>query len=152
MPTSILLDNFWLVLIFGTVVLAFSLRLRSRKLVAKQPELQTGYDQLFKGYLIYMNIPWVVMGIGMLFGRVPSFFSYFEPRGGDPFVLAFYIVVVGLSILGAWWMFANGGAEFLAKHPGAFGMIQSTKLIKVSSALTLLGGIAVLILIWARPR
>src|SRR5688572_26838298 len=118
---KLILDNFWIFLILATVVNAFLLKIRFRKFIDEQPDLQDGYDKLFKGYLVYLNIPWIVMGGGMVFGKVSSFFSFFRPMEGNPYVLAFHITVIFLSILSVWWLYFKGGAEFLAKYPGALG-------------------------------
>jgi hypothetical protein len=97
-------DYAWILFILVTVLNASILRVRSSRIVKEHPELQNGYDQLFKGYLLYMNIPWVVMGIGMIFGGVPSTLSYFAPRHGNLFVVAFHVSVVILWLLGIWWL------------------------------------------------
>src|SRR5688572_25505898 len=118
---NIIFHNFWIFLIFATVFNAFLLRIRSKRIILEQPELQKGYNLLFKGYLIYMNIPWVVIGIGIVFGNVPSFSSFFRPREGHPFVLAFHGSIIFLWALSIWWFYFKNGAEFLANYPGAFG-------------------------------
>ena len=142
-------DYAWIFFILVTVLNAVILKARSSKIVRGRPELQDGYDQLFKGYLLYMNIPWVVMGIGMVFGRVPSTFSYFAPRHGNFFVIAFHVSIVILWLLSIWWLYLRGGAEFLAQYTGAFNRrVRSPLFIKMSFGLSLLGGIAAETVMW----
>lgn len=147
---NFIFDNAWILFIVVTVFNAFYLKARSQKIIAKQPDLQEGYDQLFKAYLIYLNIPWVVMGIGVLFGGVPSVFSFFRPRDGNIFVLAFHASIVILWVLSIWWLYFNAGAEFLVKYPGVFNQdIQSPTLLKVYFGLALAGGVMGMIFMWS---
>ncbi len=150
MPTgNFIFDYFWGLAIGVTIFNAFYLKLRSQKIIAAQPELREGYDNLFKGYLTFMNVPWVVMGIGVLFGGVPGT-SYFRPRDGIIFVLAFHTSIVILWMLAIWWLYFNGGAESLVKYPGVFNQdIKSPVLVKIYSGIALAGGILGMILMWS---
>lgn len=144
-------NNTWVLFIAATVFNAFYLKARSQKIIEKRPDLQEGYDQLFRGYLIYLNVPWVVMGIGILFGGVPGVFGFFRPRDGNIFVLAFHAVIVILWILSIWWLYFKGGAEFLVKHPGVFNFdFQSPMLVKIYFGLALAGGVIGIISMWNR--
>lgn len=132
-----------------TVANAFILKKRSKKFIKDDPELEEGYDQLFKGYLIYLNIPWLVMGIGMLLGSVPSTFSYLAPWIGNPFIVVFHLSVVILWVLGIRWIYFENGAEFLAKHKGVFNRdIKSPTVIKVFFGITLIFGAIAMIIMW----
>ena len=146
---NFIFDNFWALLILATVLNAFFLKARSKKIIAKRPELQEGYDKLFRGYLLYLNIPWAIMGVGMVLGGVPSFFSFFRPMNGNPFVLAFHASVLVLWMLSGWWLYFKGGAKFLAKYPGALGpVIESPTIVKIFLGSILFGSALVLALIW----
>jgi len=147
-----LFDYAWVFFILITLINAFILKVRAARAIRDQPELRVGYDQLFKGYILFMNIPWVLMGIGMLVGGVPSTFTYLYPRGGNPFVIAFHISVVILWLLSIWWIYFRGGAEFLVKYKGVFRQdISSPILIKVMFALMLVGGIFGMTIMWSIP-
>ena len=142
--------NVWILFIVVTVFNAFYLKARSQKIIAKQPDLQEGYDQLFKGCLIYLNIPWAVMGIGILLGGVPSIFSFFNPRDGNIFVLVFHASLVILWILSIWWIYFNSGAEFLVKYPGVFNRdFQSPTHLKIYYALSLAVSVMGMIFMWS---
>src|SRR5512143_3953395 len=110
--------NFWVFFILGSVFNALYLRIRSKRFIEKQPELQEGFDRLIAGELIYLNIPWVVAGIGIVFGGVPGFLSYLTPRHGNLFVLAFHATIIVLWVFAFWWIYFRGGAEFLVKYSG----------------------------------
>ena len=144
-------DYAWVLLILITVLNAFILKTRSKKFMKDNPELEEGYDRLFKGYLIYMNIPWVIMGVGMLLGGVPSTFSYLTPaRISNPFIIVFHATIVILWILSIWWLYFKDGAEFLVKYKGVFNRdFQSPMVIKVFFGIALIFGVAGMIFMWS---
>jgi hypothetical protein len=111
---------FWAVSILITFVNARIFWSRSRKYIQVKPELEAGYRSLMKGVVLWTSIPWVIMGIGCVFGGVPSVFSYFRPRDGNPYVLAFYACVFVEWLLATNWIVFRGGAETLVEHPGFF--------------------------------
>jgi hypothetical protein len=139
---------FWLLAIGITFANAYMIRSRSREAIARKPELKEGYEKIFRGYLIYLNIPWIVMGIGILVGGASSVSDYFNPRAGNPFVLAFHLSVVVLWLLSIVWIYFRGGAEFLVAHPGVVN-IKSALALKFLFALMLLGGVFALIIMWS---
>jgi hypothetical protein len=146
---NIIEKSFWLIAIVVTSINAYILKSRSQEAIARNPQLKEGYDKIFRGYLIYLNIPWVVMGIGILSGRVSGVFNYFNPRAGNPFVLAFHLSLVILWVLSVYWIYFRGGAEFLVKHPGLMNIDPKSALsLKLIFALMLLGGIVAMILMW----
>jgi hypothetical protein len=140
---------FWLVAIVFTGVNCFIFKRRSRKHIKENPELAKGYATLFRGYLFWLNIPWIIMGIGCTLGGIPSVWYYFRPMDGNPFVLAWFGCIFALWILGTFWLFFRGGAEMLAHHPGAleftYGLrrkaITNPAWIKALWLLALAGGI-----------
>ncbi len=110
--------HFWVLFIVATVANGLIFKFRSRKYIKENPELKDGYDILFKGWIFYGNIPWVIMGIGVMTGMVESVFEFFDIGGLKPIVVLFYLSVVVLWILGSRWIYFRGGAEMLSKHPG----------------------------------
>ena len=132
----------WLVFVVVTVANALILRLRSRPHIRECPELAPGYQRLFTGVLFWGSLPWLVMGIGIELGGVHSIFLYFRPRDGNPFVLAWFSVVVALWLTGFYWIFARRGAEFLIEHPGLLsGDPKSPARIRFFYCLMVAGGI-----------
>jgi hypothetical protein len=133
----------WLMFVAVTVVNALALKFRGRPYIRERPELAKGYRALFRGILSWGNLPWLVMGAGLELGGVPSIFSYFRPRDGNPYVVAFFAVVVALWLLGFYWIFARRGAEFLVEHPGLLrNDIQSPAVIRIGYCVMIAGGIA----------
>jgi hypothetical protein len=143
--------TFWLIAIVVTCVNAYFLRSRAATEIARNPELTEGYDQLLKGYLVCLNLPWLVMGMGILLGGTRSVFDYFDPRAGNPYVLAFHVTVFVLWALMIFWVYLGGGAEFLVRYPGVVNAdIKSPLILKFLFALMLLGGIAGEIAMWTQ--
>ncbi len=131
----------WLLFIAVTCINAVIWWRRARPRIAANPALEPGYRQMIKGLLIYGNLPWVVMGAGILSGAVPSTFHYFNPRNG-PFVVAFYITVVALWIATFYWLFFRRGAEALLEYPGLLNIpIKRPWAVKVYFLLCLAGGV-----------
>ena len=106
--------------------------------------LLPGYKKLIRGWLIYGNIPWVIMGAGILSGSVNSVFQYFNLRNGM-FVILFYISIIVLWIAGSYWVFFKNGAAELVKLPGLLRpRIKDPNIIKTYFVLATLGGVIAL--------
>ena len=80
----------WAVFILVTFLTAAIFSLRGHREIEMHPELREGYRSITRGFVTWGNLPWVVMGVGCVYGGVPSVFSFFRPRDGNPYVLAFF--------------------------------------------------------------
>ena len=146
---EIMTRYFWVVAIIVTGIQVAVFKARSIRHIQANPELSKGYATIIRGYLIWMNIPWIVMGIGCTVGGVPGVWHYFRPRDGNPYVLAWFASVFLLWIAGTYWLLFRGGAEMLAKHPGAFSPnIIGPIVFKLIWFACLAGGILAMILLW----
>ena len=110
---------FWAAAITLTCVNILIYRSRSKKYIRQDPQLTETYKKLFRRFLLWMNIPWLVMGLGCTVGDVPSLWQYFRPKDGNPYVLAWFGSVIILWILGTYWLFLKNGAKIISEHPGA---------------------------------
>jgi hypothetical protein len=155
-PFRIVSRYFWFIAIVVTGINVLVFMLRAKRYIKENPQLKEGYVALFRGYLLWLNIPWVVMGIGCTIGGVPSVWHYFRPRDGNPYVLAWFGSVFLLWVLGTFWLFDRGGAETLASHPGAIELktgfrhtdIANPTTIKIVWLLALAGGVAGVAFMW----
>ena len=86
---SAIFNHFWIMFIVVTVANGLIWKSRSKKYIAENPELQEGYDSLIKGWFIFGNIPWIIMGIGMLTGMTKNIFEFSNPRQMNPIVIVF---------------------------------------------------------------
>ena len=147
-------NHFWIMFIVGTVANGLIWKSKSKKYIAENPELQEGYDSLIKGWLIYGNIPWIIMGIGMLSGLTKNIFEFFNPREMNPIVIVFFLVIIVEWILSVKWIFFNGGAEKLVKHPGMFTQTEKgnekfeTMKVKLLCVAGIIGGIVGIVMMW----
>jgi hypothetical protein len=142
---------FWALAIGMSFLNAAILKARSVRHVERDPALQPGYDTLIRGYLTWMNIPWVVMGLGVLVGGVPSVWQFFQPRDGNPFVLAWFASVFALWVVSADWIFRRGGAELIATHPGVLSYnVSSSCVVKFFWVMCLIGGVAGFTMMWTQ--
>jgi hypothetical protein len=152
---SAIVQHFWIVFILGIVANGLTWKWRSKKYIAENPGLQEGYDRLIKGYLIFGNIPWVIMGIGLVTGMTKSMSDFFNPGQLNPIVIAFLLVLIVEWMLGIYWIFFNGGAETLVKHPGLFTSSAKgnekfeTMKVKLLWIVAILGGLlGIAVMIW----
>lgn len=117
--------------------------------IQQDPALAAGYANLLRRYLIVSNIPWAAMGLACTVGGVPSVWSFFRPREGSPWVLAWFALVILLWIHEIFWIFLGGGAAALVKHPGAYRMALSKEWqVKALVLLCIGGGIAGVVMMW----
>jgi uncharacterized BrkB/YihY/UPF0761 family membrane protein len=70
-PSDLISKHFWVVAIIVTIINWLIFRKRAQKHIQNNPQLEEGYASLFRNYLFWMNISWVIMGIGCTFGGVP---------------------------------------------------------------------------------
>jgi len=152
---TILFKYFWIAFLIATFANAFIMRYRSKKYIVETPELKVGYDKLFKGMIFYGNIPWVIMGFGIISGLTNGMFDYFNPKSMNSIVLVFHFSIIVLWVLSIWWIYFKQGAEFIEKHPG-FIQVQgfgnrsnvTAKQIKLFYPLMLAGGIVGMVMMW----
>lgn len=136
----LLFRHAWVLFILVTCINGAVWWHRGQPRIAADPTLAAGYRRLIRAWLIYENLPWLVMGAGILFGGVPSVFHYFNPRNG-PFVIAFYVTVFTLWIATGYWVLFRGGAETLIAHPGLLNFpVQQPSVVKAIFLLCLAGG------------
>ncbi|MBW8039616.1 MAG: hypothetical protein FVQ85_06410 [Planctomycetes bacterium] len=140
---------FWVFAIFITLIPVATAKRASNHYIQKKPELAPGYSKLFCGYLIWMNIPWVVMGIGCTVGQVPSIWYFFNPRDSNPYVLAWFSSIFIMMIVITYWIFFKGGAEFLIKHHNVLSIdISNPKVIRFFWLLLLVAGVFIMLTMW----
>jgi hypothetical protein len=107
---------------------------------------------LFGRLCLYSNVPWLVMGWGILAGGVPSVFSYFRPQDHNAYVTGWYACMLLLAIANAFWIVLADGAARVRElqQLGVFGSRQKNSTMSAWSIklLALLGPVFVLIWIY----
>ncbi|TKG90741.1 hypothetical protein EYV94_23035 [Puteibacter caeruleilacunae] len=152
---ELLLKHVWILLILVTVVNALVLKFQSKKYIQERPDLKDGYDKFFLGFLVYGNIPWLIIMVGSLSGITESVFEYLTPRLLNPVVLLFHLSVIVLWALSIRWVYFKKGAEFIEQHPGIFqrkgfnGTKDITaKQVKLILPFLIIGGLAAMVMMW----
>lgn len=155
---SFAFNFFWIIFIAVTCLNALYLKKKSQSIIAENPKLAEGYDKLIKGFLIFGNIPWIIMGLGILTGQVESVFDYLNLRSLNFFVILFISTLIILWILLLRWIFFKNGANFLEEHPGLMTRMNlsgnknlTATQIKIFIPLMILGGVVALVLMWFHP-
>ena len=131
---AFLLRYLWLVAIGGLILHACIWRHRGRPYIAQNPELEKGYRWLTRQFVIWNSITWLVMGLGVIFGGVPSVWFYMIPllrllgvttppipKPLDFWLFAAYASGSLVEAIKTYWFWFLGGAEMLVKHPGLYG-------------------------------
>ena len=108
----------WVVLLASTLLYVPQLWRRARPHITAHPELEPGYRRLIWGIVLWLCLPWLVMGVGDLVVGIPSFLRYFRPAGGEPFIWVFWVVAFVWTAVTGYWGIRGGGAEVLVRYPG----------------------------------
>lgn len=115
---------------------------------SRHPDRVHEFKKFALGFVIWANIPLIVMAIGMTTGRVPSGWHYMRPQDSNPYVLALYGSGFLMWILGFYWVFYHGGAEKLSRNLSLrTEILSSTTYVKILYILTLIGMICGIIFV-----
>lgn len=113
-PFDLLSKWFWLL----SIILAFQYLYTPQKM---RENFETDEDfmefrSIRRRIFIFSIIPWMVMGVGILYGGVSDIWQYFPSRESSLYVSVFYLVVfVELAFFTIWVLFM-GGAKPAAKY------------------------------------
>ncbi len=143
----------WILFVVVLVANYFTIKPRIQQHIDKNPDLKIGYDKLVKTTLIYGTIPWVIIALGDLTAQTTSIFDYLNPRSFNPFVLTLHLYIIIGWVLSFRWIYFKNGADFLIRHPGfihirGLGHPVTPTSIKLFFAITLLGGITGMTMMW----
>jgi hypothetical protein len=145
----IILKYIWAIAIAGGCVGAVIMGLSTKETTTKERL------KMILGAAFWLNVTWIIMGIGFIIGGVPSIWNYLRPRDGNPFVLVWWTSVLALYIIGSYWIFLGQGAAKLAKagviqyrSAGKTMTVSSEKGIKLIFLLNLAGVIIFAAVVW----
>jgi hypothetical protein len=134
----------WVVALVAVLIHIPTMWRRVRPHIEAQPELLAGYRRLIYWNAFWMSLPWLVMGVGVNIGGVPTFLNFLRHMIGGPFVWAFWVVLFTEFLLLGYWAIWRGGAETLSAHPG----IATYRAHSVRWMKWFLGGMAVFAIVW----
>lgn len=117
---GLIFRHFWIALVVVSLVNGRTWWSRVQGRIRDDPQLEPGYRRLYRGYLVWTNLPWLAMGLCILSGKASSIVDFLRPSEGNPFVLAWWGLLGALLCLGTGWIVFAGGAETLERYPGFY--------------------------------
>jgi hypothetical protein len=140
--------HIWLLFLLVTAANAALMFARARRRQGTAAD-ELGPMPLIRGFLLWTSLPWLVMGAGLELGGVASA-GAFVRADSDPYVFAFFAVIVGELALGTYWLFARGGAERLAAYPWLFrGNVESPATVKLVWVVCVAAAVISASVMWA---
>jgi hypothetical protein len=122
-------------------------RKRARSRIVVDPELDSGFQTFVRVWLIYGNLPWLLLGVTVLCGALPPPLHSLDPRHG-PYAGLILITIVLLWVATFEGLFFRGHAEVLLTYPGVFDVpLNRPWAVKLWFLVCLSGGITGLILL-----
>ena len=145
---ELIFKHLWLFLIIVTLMNTAIVSILARKSLKSRPELAESHRKCIRFFAIYHNIPWIVMGIGVMSGGAPTSFHFFRPRDGNPYVLAFHGAFITVWLLSVIWIYSMNGAEVIAKHSELLQKPLTPLQVKLRLAPFKVAGVWAMIMSW----
>ena len=143
---------FWAIGIVLAVVNTAIKWVQIRPRMQESPELAPGYITLLRGFWVTSTLPWIPMGIGIMWGNVPTVWHFLFLDSGNPYVLAWWVTYWCWNGVMAYWILFNGGAKILVTHPGFLrGNLKNPKWVKVWILLALAGAAIATVIMFNHP-
>jgi hypothetical protein len=122
-------------------------RKRVQSRIVADPKLDSSFHVLVRVWLIYGNLPWLLIGGAVLCGAVPAPLHALDPRQG-PYAGLILITIVLLWVAAFEGLFFRGGAEAMLARPGLFDVpFRRPWPVKLWFLICLSGGITGIILL-----
>jgi hypothetical protein len=122
-------------------------RKRARSRIVLDPELDSGFRTFVRVWLIYGNLPWLLLGGAVLCGALPPPLNSLDPRH-SPYAGLILITIVLLWVATFEGLFFRGHAEVLLTYPGVFDVpLNRPWAVKLWFLICLSGGITGVILL-----
>lgn len=146
---SFFIVNIWILfLILHLVYYVYSLKIIKAYTTVNYDTTSTYKSFVFLKFIV-MSIPWLILGVGIVFRITDSTYQIFSPISLNPFVIAFYLYHVIVFALMYIWVNKAGGDQFLKKYPGLFQKsVESKKKIRSSWNLRIYAMSTLIVLIW----
>ncbi|MDR1010312.1 MAG: hypothetical protein LBM04_04140 [Opitutaceae bacterium] len=142
---------FWALAIAGNFINAAFYYVRARDDMARKPELAASYPRLICGYIIWMNAPWVVMGLVILAGGAENPLDFLAPREGGAGIKLFYGTLIVAWLAALYWILFRDGDVVLSRHKAFFSwyMPSSPYMIRLFVIFMSVAGFLVFFVLWS---
>lgn len=107
--------HFWIAFIAVTLVNVFIFRKRAQTRFQNDPALLASANRLLWGFAFWGNLPWLLMGIGIMNGQVPGIHDFLWAAQENAYVRLWYGAMAGLLALGSLWMYFGRGVQSVSK-------------------------------------
>jgi hypothetical protein len=97
-----------------TTLNGFIIKIKGDKIFVTGSEEYEKYRKFLLGYIIVLNIPWIVMGIGVIGGWMSTMFDVFGDIRNNIFVMTWWILTLIMTGIIAYWILFKRGGEFIA--------------------------------------
>lgn len=144
-----LIHNIWCLFMLFSLLKAWRYASYAKLQIKEQPHLELGYQKLLRGFVLFVNIPWLLMMIGNYSGATQSVFDYLKPGDLNPFVLVWHGTFMVLCLLWLRWIYFKNGAEQLETYRGLIQVAPLGKLVNLSAKEIKLITPFVLVMVWA---
>jgi hypothetical protein len=114
----------WAVTLVVVIANWLWLKSRAESLGLERPDLDPGFHAIARAFLFYFGGACVLVGLGRLTGI--GNLGILRPQVLSPYDFACMALAVLVVIRGAAWVYARGGAEFLARHAMIFRRFPSS--------------------------
>ena len=84
------------------------------------PERESGYRFLYKRYMFWSTLPGILMGVGIISGKVENAWEFLHSSNENTFVSFYFLFLIIALLVFLHWIWARDGAKFLEKHPGSY--------------------------------
>jgi hypothetical protein len=110
--------HFWLLLVLIHTINGIVLKFSVRKYIRTDSRLKKGYRDYLKGWFIIGNLPWLVIGVGVLTGLINNTFDGIDFTLNNVVSVVFLVTITAIWCAGVVWIYVKDGAKFLERHPG----------------------------------
>ncbi len=117
-----LFRHFWLLAIGTGILNYFLIRKNVRPFIEEDPSREPGYEQYLNFLLLFLVLPWMIVGAGILSGELNTVFDMLNPRSGHWIVKIVWVLFGSFFVVHAAWVLGGSGAEFYENHPGLLRM------------------------------
>ncbi len=139
----------WVLFFVVAAVNAAIYNIKAKADIAAHPEKAASYPRLIRGYLFWMSLPWVAMGLVLFCRGAESIFEFFAPASMGWAVGAWHALVIGIWVSTAYWIYGRDGAEILANHRAFHHRtVRSANAFRLWTGLALAAGGIAEIVMW----